>query len=1302
MKKLIFLLLVLTPAFSFGQSCELSNIRVETLDCDSNDSIEVTINLDFNNTSDSFQVRRLGRIYGTFSYTDLPVTIGKEYADCTTILEIEVIDQLDTLCRDELSLGRLCCDCRLANLMPEALGCNGDSCMIVGVNFIHNRLGSDEFRVLDGRGNIVGTYMYNELPLTIDCWPVTGLAQEKISVCDIQDTTCCIDGQFITVECDSCEITNLNAIELQCDTQKMFSILTEFDHLNPGDSGYIISVNDSIFGPFSYDTTERIIGPFQGGCDSTYTIIAYDNELANCADTVELDKPCCDPCVIGGIMAEALECNGDSCLRVRIEFDHLGTGSNGFELYTRNGLFGTYSYSQLPLIIDCFPITDPDSEYVRICDVDSVACCNEVEFPTLDCSPPCEINGLTAVDSDCDARGNFFVTLNFNHTNASDSFFVLGNGRGLGPFPYTSLPLTVGPFDADCRTIYEFVIRDVEDLLCSDEIEIGRKCCDTCEISNLAVQPVRCNGDSCMVINVDFDHSNGVSQSFDVFFAGGYFGTYNYSSLPVTINCFPITGAQFEYLKVCDVDIIDCCAETQFLPLDCSPDTCGITDLIVEAVDCNDQDTFMALIDFVYEDNCDDEFIVQAGVYTEIFKYDDLPVMAGPFAGGCGEMLEFIVTDSVCTTCTDTFDLVDACCEPCTLTDLEVIQTPCDSSGNFDVIIDVAQENASDSFFIRGNGRNVGPLSYSDLPYRLGPLAGDCMTDYRIEIADSEDSTCTIGETIGEVCCGDTCEISDLAVEVLRCQGDTCLVLELNLNVSGTPNTQFDVFDKNGYLRTYNYGDLPVIIECFPISGDTFEFIKVCDLGDPDCCAALEFTAVDCDELCAIYNVDLFPSMCDTNDAFNVDLFFQYDNVSDSFMVSGSGRLEGPFSYMDLPINLGPYPGDCTTQYEFVISDLEDPACNIANDLGTVCCLDTCSITDLVVEATDCDTNNMFFALIDLSSNGTSDSVVIQSNTGIEESFGYDQLPIALGPFDGDCSTSYEFVAFDQQDSSCRDDVSLGVICCDEACAINDLEVLATSCDSNHNFFAIIEFEAEGTSDSFYVSYDMQLLGPYSYDNVPLTVGPLEGDCVTEYQFTVQDASDVNCRSTFDLGTVCCLDTCQIEELTARAIRCNGDSCIVVTLDFDYTNVSKTFSVYDRSGLIGTFDYTSLPFLTIDCFPISGEDVEYLRVCDTTGMGCCAEIEFDTLDCTTTHVIDFEDSGWSIHFNVHTSTLIVDKLNDAARHGDLEISDLNGRILTRMAVHDDQLIDLTDYRQGIYFLSFMTNGQRYYLKFTKF
>lgn len=107
----------------------------------------------------------------------------------------------------------------------------------------------------------------------------------------------------------------------------------------------------------------------------------------------------------------------------------------------------------------------------------------------------------------------------------------------------------------------------------------------------------------------------------------------------------------------------------------------------------------------------------------------------------------------------------------------------------------------------------------------------------------------------------------------------------------------------------------------FTVDGDTVELV-------PTAFSAQEWQACSGDSTCKIMNVFSEPQPCDSLGYFMVTLSFEVENApSSSFNVKINGADYGSFEYGDSSYTIGPLLGDGQTNYEFVVSDIDDMAC---------------------------------------------------------------------------------------------------------------------------------------------------------------------------------------------------------------------------------------------------------------------------------------------------------------------------------------------------------------------------------------
>ena len=191
------------------------------------------------------------------------------------------------------------------------------------------------------------------------------------------------------------------------------------------------------------------------------------------------------------------------------------------------------------------------------------------------------------------------------------------------------------------------------------------------------------------------------------------------------------------------------------------------------------------------------------------------------------------------------------CCEQqgdCKLYELEVKPSDCNDHKQFYVTINFLFKNTSDSYEITGNGKNYGRFAFAKLPFKLGPFEGDCTTNYELVITDYKNKLCKVGKSIGKICCNkeETCEIYELLATPIECTGQGQYSLRIDFKHKGTKGVGFDVYDRNGSIGFYSYSSLPLTIPNFKRSGNTYDFIKICENDNERCCKAIEFKPLIC------------------------------------------------------------------------------------------------------------------------------------------------------------------------------------------------------------------------------------------------------------------------------------------------------------------------------------------------------------------------------------------------------------------------------------------------------------------------
>ncbi|HRG43009.1 MAG TPA: T9SS type A sorting domain-containing protein, partial [Saprospiraceae bacterium] len=275
----------------------------------------------------------------------------------------------------------------------------------------------------------------------------------------------------------------------------------------------------------------------------------------------------------------------------------------------------------------------------------------------------------------------------------------------------------------------------------------------------------------------------------------------------------------------------------------------------------------------------------------------------------------------------------------CHLYDMTYEQSDCDSTGHFNMWLNCNHDNTSDFFDLYIDGGLIGQYAYSQLPINLTQLVGDG-TFHVYKFIDINNGDCKVIKEIKHPNCsqGGDCHLYNMTYEQSDCDSTDHFYMWLNCNHDNTSDF-FNLYIDGGLIGQYAYSDLPINLT--QLVGDgTFHVYKFIDIHNGDCKVIKEIKHPNCSQggECNLSELTLTPSNCNSEGQFYVEIDFDYENSSDSFKIQGNGHNYGYFSYEDLPIVLGPFDGNSSTVYEFLVKDQTNPNCKIASHINPPYC----------------------------------------------------------------------------------------------------------------------------------------------------------------------------------------------------------------------------------------------------------------------------------------------------------------------------------------------------------------------------
>ena len=567
------------------EECHIGEFFAEFHECETLDSVLIDFEFLYSpGVSNTFSVLlNSDTIAGPLTYGQLYYTVESIAHDCSIDNVLTIVDNMISDCDNaEFILGNpSCCEtddeCSISEIEIFNLECDG-LVYHVSIGFDAINPTNDFFDVYI-EGEYFDSYLYNDLPITLNDLTVPDNGGTLITVCDNDNPDeCCMVVEF-EVDCEpneaDCVIFDVIAEAYDCDEGgNTFYVDVAFEYSGMVSDSFTISGYEIVYGTFAYGESYYTVGPIESTCNFDYEFIVMDSQELCETNSAGLGSPCCggeEECSIYNLEFFEPECDGP-VYHVFINFEAVNPTNDFFDVFIDGEYFDSYHYSDLPVSLNGVAVPDDGDNIITVCDNDNPnECCVSVDFevPCEGGESDCIIFDLIAEAYDCDEGGNtFYVDVAFEYTGMpSDSFTIRGNGVIYGTFAYGEAYYTVGPIESDCNLDYEFIILDNLQECESDFAGIVSPCCEDevdCSFSDLELFELDCDG-PVYHVSINFEAVNPTNDFFDIYIDGDYFDSYLYSDLPVRLNGVSVPDDGDTFITVCDNDNpIECCVSLEF------------------------------------------------------------------------------------------------------------------------------------------------------------------------------------------------------------------------------------------------------------------------------------------------------------------------------------------------------------------------------------------------------------------------------------------------------------------------------------------------------------------------------------------------------------------------------------------------------------------------------------------------------------------------------------------------------------------------------------------------------------------
>ncbi|MDX1940538.1 MAG: T9SS type A sorting domain-containing protein [Saprospiraceae bacterium] len=872
-------------------------------------------------------------------------------------------------------------DCNnIRDLEAWALDCDSDSTFKLKLRFFSNLPETDSFLVRF-RGDTLGYFKISQLPIIFEGLPTDSVAHlDSIEVCIQNDSSgfnCCEKIAFMQPSCpddnEICRIKNFRVKPKPCTPNNIFFASIEFEIQGAG-TAYFVDVNGETFGPYAYvGMPFPELGPFEG--DGTiYEFTIRDQSNPDCKAFAKIGP---------------IHCGADCPLTdLRLEINRCHDGNEDDEDDNNGGG------------------DDDDDDYCLWLDLDYTE-------------------------------------------NTWVSFDVYVNGNRIGTLSCDDLPIKLR-FDED--DIEEYAGQEVTIKICANNFS---DCCiskiiripdddddddDECELSNGRINGLECIADNKYRVTINFDH-NDTGERFRIKTLGGFEETYSYDDLPIRI-ALPRTEDGYDWIKIYDKENPECFTKIE-LELPCeSESNCEIANGRIEGLECIDGNKYRVTINFDHDNTSETFKLKTSGGFQETYRYSQLPLRI-PLPRPENGRDQIYILDSRNPNCYTKIEFELPCSnddDTCSLSNIRLNDLECISDDKYRVTIDFDHGNTGDFFRLKTRGGFEGAFSYNQLPLRIAlPRTEEGLDE--IKICDKQNDDCCTAIEFELPCAGNgngDCRIGGLSVQPVDCDSNK-FSLKISFQATQTSSLGYFIFVDGQIFGPFNFSETSRKVGPFFASEGAVYDILILDIANPSCYGYTEISGIECnddDDSCNdMTDLKVDVGDCSSDSTFNLLLNFDYQGVSDSFLVSFRGDTIGYFAIDSLPISLENLRSTDEQHSESLKVCLQD-----AND----CCHeifftipncstfeDTCRIYDLNAEALECDSTGRFKVKLTFKSeNGGSEGFKIFGNGQVYGEFSYEEDSIILGAFRGDSASVYEFIFQDLEHPDCKNEITIGPIAC--------------------------------------------------------------------------------------------------------------------------------------------------------------------------------------------------------------------------------------------------------------------------------
>jgi len=413
-----------------------------------------------------------------------------------------------------------------------------------------------------------------------------------------------------------------------------------------------------------------------------------------------------------------------------------------------------------------------------------------------------------------------------------------------------------------------------------------------------------------------------------------------------------------------------------------------------------------------------------------------------------------------------------------------------------------------------------------------------------------------------------TCELSSLVTTTNECSGDDLQSITLDFEYSDLNSGAFVVRVENNVHGQYGYNSLPLTLDDISTAGNGTASIQISDSEFLDCTIEGSFETLNCRVTpdCSISGLEVEIVECTGEDTYSLLLDFTHANTGSNFMITLGSSMIGPINYSNLPLTINNVSNTANLQQSITICDNENPdCCQSLSYTETDCSISLCNISKVSSERMDC-SEGQFMVMLDAEFiNPGNAGFQVAGNGANYGNFSYNDLPIMLGPFEGDGNRIYEFVMTDLEDTACSNFTTVDAYNCTNECVMGGVQFEVGDCQNNGMVPVTFFFSSDNNSGSYTVSQNNTVITTKEYADGPAII-MLDGTSLAPYNMTFKDVGVAACTSSLPVGPFGCITTANRETEISNVKVFVSEATERLNIEIPVTNNLTNINIYNLNG----------------------------------------------------------------------------------------------------------------------------------------